>query len=581
MPHTLASQTLLDEHLPSVRDLGFVRAPQGRRSQPPPQHAHLEKIEFLWRAAQSGKTRTMKEIIETDEAQAPFLNIVICANIQLQAAQTAARMRDNRRPGETSDSDESVVSTSSDEMSGEDRIDANGVFTWMAVGPKVNTLELAHRINEGEIRMVVCCSNKVRFGYIKALIKALDKSRNFRTKIKIWIDEADASVKLWSNRDLDFTEFGKVQNVCPVSATFNSVVKQYGRIKVLPFDTNHPWCYVPLKECVLMSYDGGLSPEDHVISVLENTPSLCRPGMKLFAPALVERASHDSIEAVLHKFGFAVLVLNGERKEITLPNGTRIPVHLDLSDPTEPMELSVVLPEILREKDILARFPFAVTGQMCLGRGITFQGEDFMFNAGILPDLPDPAAAYQCVARMLGNMKQHVGFVVPTVFFSEKMRRMTLAQEQIAIYIAKEVKDRGWADVGVPELEHVLSQGKPRDQNQTRKVPYLTYTTVEEARAALRMLEPTYNWTTRSRNDAGFYKASLDASGKQVRSYAETIHKLPNLTGGRGETATHTRYVPCYLDTTDVSTLRYVIPIFPGVIYAKTMEEVKAALPEI
>ena len=580
--HTLASQLLADLELPSVRDLGFVRDARGRRSRPPPNHLNPAKMEFLWRAAQSGKTRAIQDIIKEDSAQAEFLNIVICANIQLQVAQLAERMRrECYRAADDSDSDS--VSSYGSVDSQDDRIEGD-VFTWMSAGPKAKVRELADMIKEEEVRMVVCCSNKPRFRALQELLENLEKSRCFVGKIKVWVDEADASVNLWSAAGFDLTRFTKVDRVCLVSATFNSVVRRYGRIRVLPFETTHPESYVPLNECSLMTCGDGLDPLLHLATVLDNHRELCVPGMRLFTPALIERETHDNAEVLLHTHGFAVLVLNGERKEVTLPDGTRIPVKLDLRDPTKPMELSCVLPQVLRDNDILSRFPFAVTGQMCLGRGITFQSKDtgFLFDAGVLPNLPDPATAYQCVARLLGNIRGAQGFKAPTVFLSQTMRKLTLAQERIAIHIAQAVHAQGWADVGVEEIEHVLSQGRPRravGPAEHREVKFLTYTTEAEARGALSLLEPDYRWRTRSLNEAGFYEAAVGGPAA-VNSYEHTIRTLPNLTGGKGKTTTRTMYVPCYLNPTDASTLRYVVPV-PQTVSAETLAEVRAAWPEL
>ena len=578
--HHIAEAMLLPLELPSMYDLGFLRDPRGRNSRDLPLHRDIAKMIYLWRAAQSGKTRKIQEIIKDDARLSEYLNIVICANIMLQADQTAKRMREDCFRG-TEDSDADSISSNASEVSQDDRLEGN-VFTWLSSGLKTDVRGLADDIKEDKVKMIVCCSNKRRFTALMQLLENLESSRHFNGKIKIWIDEADASVSLWSKKEFDFTKFSKLENVCLVSATFNSVVRRYGRIRVLPFPDRHPDSYVSLSDCELWSHENELTPTQHVLEVLGSFPELCKPGVCLFAPALVERVSHNDMEAILHSAGFAVLILNGERKEISFPDGrASIPVRLSVTS-IESDELSKYLPKLLAKYEILSKYPFACTGQLCLGRGITFQSSEFLFDAAILPDLDDPAGAYQCVARMLGNFGHVEGRATSKIFFSRKMRRMTLAQERIAIHIAKEVSERGWADVGVEEIEHVLSQGDPRpirviNPGMTRHVDHRTYATEAEAKGVLKILAPDYTWYSRKK-DGDFYVAAVNGP-KAVVSYAHTVKHLAHLTGGKGKTAARTMYVPCYLDPTDATTLRYVVPI-PDTTPAEVLKEIDDKYPE-
>jgi hypothetical protein len=99
---------------------------------------------------------------------------------------------------------------------------------------------------------------------------------------------------------------------------------------------------------------------------------------------------------------------------------------------------------------------------MCLGRGITFQSEGFAFDYGVLPDMGDPASAYQCVARLLGNIKAFPDYKPPSVFLSESMKQVTLDQEKIATRIAQKVSEQGWEDVGIEEIEYILHEDPVR-----------------------------------------------------------------------------------------------------------------------
>lgn len=430
------------------------------------------KMQCLWRPAQSGKTKKMTEIICEHESGAEHLNILICSNARLLVSQTTARMkRDLFRAEDDSDSDESVSSNSSsvseDPAYSDDRIDGN-VFSWMSGtgSTNISTGELADRIKEGEVTMIVCCSHKKRFKYIIELLINLNKSRLFTKRINIFGDEADAYINLLSSPDLDFTRFEKVDHVYLVSATFNSVVKRYGRIRVMGFYETHPETYMPLQECNIVPFNGMGDVVENLTSVLREHREMCAPGVRLFAPGMIDIASHDAVLDTLVALGFAVMILNGRRKCIVCPDGTTIPLVLRM-DPTNPDEISMVLAYVYVQHD-LKRWPFAVTGQMCLSRGITFQSAEFMFDYGVLPDLRDPATAYQCLARLLGNIRGFPGFKAPTVFMSDVMKSITIAQEKIAIKIAQMVASEGWCDVGIEEMEFVLDGNRARYEAATR-----------------------------------------------------------------------------------------------------------------
>lgn len=458
---------------PTARGLGF--APSKRRAL----LRMSPKTKCLWKPAQSGKTRTIMEMIREQEELAAHLNIVICANIRMQVEQLSSRVKRELFYAEDGSDLESTGSQESASM-GDDRIEGDS-FTWMS-GTKdtnIRTGDLADKIKEDDVTMVVCCAHKKRLVYLMELLQNLEKSKHFKKSITVWIDEADASVKLWSRDELDFARFTKVSRVNLVSATFNSVIASYGRITVMGFDTTHPDVYLPLNECTMVTHDSYANPTANLMSVVESHPEICFPGSRLFAPALIERKTHDEVADYLKSKGFAVMILNGERKCIELPNGTIIPIKMDITA-ANPDEIATILPR-LYAKHRLARFPFAVTGQLCLGRGITFQSgpydpkeelargrkvpddaikhAGFVFDYGVIPDLPDAAAAYQCVARLLGNVKSFPGYTPPTVFMSEKTKSETLACEKIAVQIAKQVQERGWADVGEEEIDHVLFDG--------------------------------------------------------------------------------------------------------------------------
>ena len=403
-----------------------------------------ENVKCLWKPAQSGKTRTIMEIIRADDGVRNHLNILICSNNRLLVAQTNARMATDLYDGSSSEA------SSVDEDGPSDDSVIGGVYSWMSGTKKTNITarDLAMRVLLGEVSMIVCCSHKARFRYLAEMLELLERL-SFAKPVNVWIDEADVSVKHWSG-DFDFSRFRCVREMTLVSATFDAVFNHYSRIRVMPFPETHPSCYLGLRDCDLQPLDADVRGAGaYVDSVLVAHPEMVQPGMKLFIPGDIERVSHTAIAEYLIKRGCVVLVLNGETKAFLFPDGRRVDLHLTIDD-ENPVELSQVLAEVYTTYG-MERFPFAVTGQLCLGRGITFQSATFTFDYAIIPGVKDAASAYQCVARVLGNIRNFSPFT-PTVYMSSALLAAVLRQERVATNLAQLVHENEWADVGAYEV---------------------------------------------------------------------------------------------------------------------------------
>lgn len=423
------------------------------------------KMWCIWKPAQSGKTRSMQEWIRQNEETAEHLNILIASNNRLLAAQLTKRFQDD---GFGSSGSESEISDEDDRSEADDHVDeANKVYTWMTGSgkPKIDVGTLADHIKEDNVTMLVCCANKSRMLHIKKLLENLEKSKLFNKRISIWIDEADVSVKLWT-KTVDFTKFSHVDRVVLVSATFDSVFKMYDTIRIKGYEEvfNLP-TYLRYEECeITEEEENKQSCFEYLKGILDKHPEMSQPGARLFAPGEIKVSTHDEIADMLRARNFAVMILNGQRKEIILPDGTKIRISL-AANIEAPGELSSKLAELYVQHG-LSRFPFAITGQICLGRGITFQSPNFMFSHGVIPDLKDEAAIYQCVARLLGNTKEFDGFTPPKVFCSYRTNVVCKHLARIAENVARVTYEKGWVDVSMAMVEEIVGQ-KPSNKELT------------------------------------------------------------------------------------------------------------------
>jgi hypothetical protein len=95
-----------------------------------------------------------------------------------------------------------------------------------------------------------------------------------------------------------------------------------------------------------------------------------------------------------------------------------------------------------------------------LGRGITFQSKSFTFDYAVIPGIKDAASAYQCVARVLGNIRSFSPWT-PTVYMSSPLLAAVLRQERIAANLARLVHENEWVDVGANEIAEAAGEERP------------------------------------------------------------------------------------------------------------------------
>lgn len=417
--------------------------------------SHNSKTECIWLPGQSGKTRNIMERIKALEVAAAdydcngFLNIIICSNNRSLVDQTDARMNSELYNEEDEEADS--------------KIEGN-CFKWHSGLKKhISFRELADVIKEDEVNMVVCCAHSKRLSYLYSLIQNLDNSRKFTKRINVWIDEADVSINLWSKETLDISSFSVVHKITLVSATFDKILKKYGKIRVVPFlETTLPM-YHRVQDCLI--YENNAVAEDapsYLMAVYEkNKRIMGKPGIRLFAPGDVERASHYKIADYLSSQGFAVVVLNGERKEVRIP-GRANPISLGsyISDSSLiPEEIGKEIAKIYHDNN-LSQYPFAITGHLCLGRGITFQNDQFIFTHGIIFTISDKANAYQTACRLAGNIKDFPNYNEPHLYTTSKMSKIILEKEETAINIARLVAERELSEVDQEFLYREFGGGK-------------------------------------------------------------------------------------------------------------------------
>ena len=390
---------------------------------------YQSKVKCIYRLAQSGKTQLVKNIIDDCKmcvesfGDEDYINFFITSNNQVLVGQTGKRFDDS--------------------------------YNWVSANKNKEFHKLLWEIMHNEYTMVVMCSNKIRMNHLRDLINELEKSGHFTKKINIWIDEADASMNLWSQFE-DLASKDIIGQITLVSATFDPVFKKYKRLQVIGYKDPHPKQYRCLRDSIKVVNDYAGTFIEYVDHILNVYPKLAEPGKIGFVPGNFFKQTHDAIADFLsEKYYFAVLIINGTRKEILIPGKPSICLkeHLSYtSDGEIPEEFNKILANIYTENK-LYEYPFAITGLECVKRGITFQSNDFLFDYGIIPAITKKTEAYQLIARLFGNIGEYPKYKPCEIYsFSSNFKKIE-RQEAIAMNISTMVYEQGLQDVGKEELK--------------------------------------------------------------------------------------------------------------------------------
>ena len=189
---------------------------------------------------------------------------------------------------------------------------------------------------------------------------------------------------------------------------------------------------------------------------------LIQPGMRAFIPGNARKQSHDEISDLLQTYGFAVIILNGTYKELRIPGENTIDLSayltVDEEANSDPIEFNTVLSRMY-VGNRLDRFPLAITGFICVERGITFQcapdntHNGFIFDYGIIPPISDKAEAYQAMARLFGNVGHFPDYKPCQIYSNSATFKKVRCQEEIAVNLARIMHESGRDEATIADVK--------------------------------------------------------------------------------------------------------------------------------
>ena len=267
---------------------------------------------------------------------------------------------------------------------------------------------------------IICCGNSKRFTDINRLIE------DFPNYVfTIYIDEAD---KIAKSKDIQqFIDNWKIieniNEIIMITATPETLFKTYDGFHLLPVNEITNKDYVRFTECPFVNFNPVITADDNEYNettyyMLEyfKTKTI-NYGEVYFIPTSTKRSDHDQIENALIQNNIAnvVIKINSIDKQITICkqelNGSLIydkPIPFRKIEGSQKKELSVWLGDYYEKHEGVTKWKMVITGNICVGRGISIQSEKCSITHAIYGpaiDIMTKPNKYQIGARILGNIR--------------------------------------------------------------------------------------------------------------------------------------------------------------------------------
>ena len=370
-----------------------------------------DQFTLIAKPEQSGKTFVMiQEIIKylsPDEADLDgkiVINIIFCDNNLLLAKQTSERL--DKDLESFTHNGETYVELSS--RKGNEHRNSHAIFTAIACGVTKN---------------IICCTNGKRVSDISTLVKNLNKSlMSGKFAFRVWLDEADKFISHITKKFIPLAASCDCVHVSLLTATPEPLFKKFKEIDVYPLDEVVQPSYHGWKDNHIVKLDhAGVSCSEFVSEVLSAQHQLIQPGTKWYIPAERRKNSHDAVFRLCVGHGMAVFIVNGDGLTLQRPG-------MDSVTEEKVEEFNKQMMKMYA-KYKLHEYAVAITGNICVNRGISLMSEEFIFDYGIISACKKKTEASQSAGRLKGNIKEWANYKPPTVFTTEKFDAIATSVE--------------------------------------------------------------------------------------------------------------------------------------------------------
>lgn len=321
--------------------------------------------------------------------------------------------------------------------------------------------------NENNINTLLACKNYKQLNNIYTLIRLIEylismNKIDKNTKISINIDEIDNHISLLDkelklNEDIkekfnlqdekiNFWQLSQrseiIDEVLTITATPYKQFEyfQENNIKLKIFQLNQTFdenLYYGFKDSKLHLFKQ--KNKRNLCGLVEHClKKINTENSYLFVPAKTAKKSHNKVKDILIK-KYNVLIINSDGKILYTKDGSEINLNKELNNDEE---LSTNLPEIIQKYKLNN---LAITGNISIGRGVTFVSKQFIFTDAIFSDihLSNDFKCYQLIGRITGNFHYCFpnGFTPINVYCSKKFAQKMKAIEKISMKYAIKYKN--------------------------------------------------------------------------------------------------------------------------------------------
>ena len=261
-----------------------------------------------------------------------------------------------------------------------------------------------------DVSNILCCTNATRASDIWELVTLINEKSQSEFHFKVWLDEADKFPGHINDTFMPLIEGHPNIEVYCITATPKKLFDIYKLMNVLPIENTTTSKYHGWKDNDIRIYDmSWINPIEFVRHILDiNSERYALPGTKWFIPGKTEKRSHENIKELCIEKGFAVFVVNGDGIMLTLPDRSYYKEKKD-------DELNKKLIKMCDDYNV-HNYPLALTGNICVGRGISIMCEEFMIDYAILSSTANKQEASQISGRVKGNIKDWENYKKPIVF---------------------------------------------------------------------------------------------------------------------------------------------------------------------
>jgi hypothetical protein len=392
------------------------------------------KIKLLCRPTQSGKTFHVIEKIRSIGYDDQTCHIVIVSNNLLETLQMDSRLQE-KIP------DKSFILSSKSEY--KDMYSVIGKFM------------------SSDSRIMICCKNSTRLADIDSMIS----NKLLAIDFNIWIDEADDLFDSTTPYINSWKKSKKVKGITLITATPKRILEVYPKIDIVKQkQTYDPRQYTSLGEdCkfVTRSYYG-TEIKGYVDQVLKE--KTVRSDHVYYIPGGRNRKGHVNLmKCLIERHNFYVLTINSD--------GWRL--YSDIEDYEEVefrgLKPSTAFANMFENNDLSDR-PVAITGQICIGRGVTFTSEREQITHAILTHHleKNEDKAYQAMGRITGNNKKYAK--APIVYCTPELKDIVLKSEQYAMRLGS-MKKKAKNAKCIKTPKKVASKKINKNTNSSTKRP--------------------------------------------------------------------------------------------------------------